>query len=947
MWNLRFWFANRVILGLAAFFVLVGMWEYRWKPQYRPHYEQGIADYKAGRYQDAVGQFNRAYAIAPNSADVLIMAGWSNLKLNRFEEARFYFDRALRIDGRLEEARLGSAFIALETGKGVLDYDLLQKHLGRRSGDPNVQILAAGALVKEGKNFAAAELYQGLLNDPSYGEASRIALDEMFGLRGFPSETLPRILPAAQRPNELQVNFRAADGKIWRRENNQWQPMYVAGVNLGPGSPGHFPALPPQDGALYLSWIREAEAMNANVLRLYTLLPPAFYRAYRHHIASGGKILLYQQIWVGDPPDKDLYDSRFYEDTKAEIRYVVDAMHGRGDVPKKHARGSGIYDRNIAAHVAALLLGRELEASVVLQTNLINAGKQSYQGKFVTVKRGTPTEIWFAEMLDYLIAYQQDTYNWQHPVAIVNWPPLDPLYHPTEAPNIEEVKFRIRRGEQLQMPKELEDDNDTASIDEARFSVESPFTAGLFASYHVYPYYPDFLLFDGQYQKARDSLGPNPVFGYIKELKARIPHPLLITEYGMPNSVGISHFHPRGWHHGGHNEQEQAAIVAQLSQSIQEAGCAGGIVFALVDEWYKHNWLRVHFQDPGERAPLWIDELDPEKRYGAIGFRLGKAKLFSSDPAAWAGERTLYNASGRGQVLQVQAAADEGYFYLRLTGACLGCSAGPVKSGEKSAYAIAINTHPRQFGVQTLPYGDLRLDSGANFMLELGPQEDSARLLIASNYNPYRITPKPGVPGETELSYRRNYMAKLEPAGGFEEMIVETNRRRFARDGTMFAGQRYSRSILRHATDPKDRAPESLAEWFYDAKAKTIVVRLAWGKLGVTDPSSRRVFSGFTDAVQLRSVPTPAFEVSVLELRSRANSLYGAQVAGTLPAAAGNKLAAPATFSWDTWEKVKAEPYRKQMFTALQKVFREQTHAPTGAAPLRAGVSPRATRPVR
>ena len=154
---------------------------------------------------------------------------------------------------------------------------------------------------------------------------------------------------------------------MWHLEHGNWQKYYVAGVNLGPGAPGFYPAAPPMDGQTYADWIRKAEQLNANTLRVYTLLPPSFYRAFKKHHENGGKISLYQQIWLPDPPNKDLYDSKFVDDFKAEIRYVVDAIHGRGDVPHRHARGSGLYTQDVSKDVGALLLGRELEGSVAIQ----------------------------------------------------------------------------------------------------------------------------------------------------------------------------------------------------------------------------------------------------------------------------------------------------------------------------------------------------------------------------------------------------------------------------------------------------------------------------------------------------------------------------------------------------------------------------------------------------
>jgi tetratricopeptide (TPR) repeat protein len=920
---------------MIVFLIVMGFWEFKWKPQYRPFYENGVGYYQKAKYILALGEFERAYQIAPNSTDVIMMLGWTNLKLNRFEDARFYFDRVLKIDPRIEEAQMGSAFVALETGRGKVDVKAVNRLLGERRGDPNVRILAAGALVQQGRNFEAADIYRGLLHDRSYGEAAEVALQDMFGLKGF-NDPIPEALPPVSRPEQLQVRFRAGQGAMWRLGKNGWEKFYVTGINLGPGAPGYYPSKPPTDGEMYATWLRYANQTNASVLRAYTLLPPGFYRAYKHYLDGGGRMELYQQIWISDPPHKDLWDPSFVEQTKAEIRYAVDAIHGHGNIPPKAARGYGIYNLDVSDHVAAWLLGRELEPSLALQTNLVNPGKTQYDGKYVSISGGNPTETWMAEMLDYLISYEADTYNWQRPAAIVNWPPTDPLTHPTETSTPEEIRLRNRRGENLPMPKGFEDDADVVSIDEAKFRPSPGYQAGMFASYHVYPYYPDFLLLDPYYLKARDSEGPNPMFGYIRDLRAHMPFPLLITEFGIPTSIGISHFHPLGWNHGGHTEAEQGELLTRMARSIREAGCAGGFVFELIDEWYKHNWLTVHFEHPYDRAALWLNELDPEKFYGVVGFHTSKWALFTGNVAGWEQAQTLYQSNanvstgdaydGARSIRRVQADIDEAFLYLRITVACLDCPKGRGQGLhlDKAAYAVAFNTLPDLSGFKQMPFGGYRMASGANFLLYLAGGTSSGKLLVAENYYPYREIPKPNIPSETDLVYRRAYTPALVGEGDFRDFIVETNRRRYARDGKVYPPQRYSRSQLRYGDgNPSNPDYDSLAEWYADVKSNTIYVRIPWGKLLFTDPSSRQVFFGFDDKVELHAVKTPGIDITVFALKPTGAStdLKSMSVVASFPAAVNGEIRNPERLTWKDWERVTPDPYFKTSFSAVVREF--------------------------
>lgn len=923
--KLKYWLTNRVLLGMVAFFGLIALWEFHWKAQYRPSYLQGVSYYHAGRYDRAFSELQRAYKISPNSLDVILMMGWTEMKLKRYEESRFYFTRALRIDPRTWEARLGLNFISLETGHGRINRGEVEAILRQHPGDPNALILLASERVREGKNEEAVAIYRSLINDPGYGHAARVALEELTGV-ATPLNASFAVAPPL-RPPQLLVPFRAADNALWAKEGESWRQFYVNGIDLGPGAPGYFPGSPPLENSAYAAWIADVLKANANVVRAYTLLPPAFYAAFDKQVASGGKLALFQQIWVEDPPQGNLYDPGFVKRTEAEIRYVVDAIHGRGDVPPKYARGSGLYLNDISEHVAGILLGREFEPSVVLTNNQLNSGHTSYHGEYVSVEQGSATEAWVAQMLDYLITYETQTYNSQHPVAFVNWPPLDPLHHPTETSLAEEVRWRNQHGEKLAPPTTPQDDNDAVAIDEAKFGQSSAFQAGLFASYHVYPYYPDFLLLDPQYLRARDSQGPNPMYGYLRDLHAHIPYPLVITEFGIPSSIGISHFHPYGWHHGGQTEAQQAAALVRMAHGIREAGCAGGVLFELLDEWYKQNWLTAPFEVPAERSPLWLNDMNPEERYGLIGFRTGQWRLFAGDNELWSRQATLYKAKqpsdAPGALLSLQAGSDQGFLYLRLNLVCPGCAAGASsRAFDGHAYAVAINTLPFAGGIRKLPFGGLTLAPGADFLLYLAAP-NYGRLFVADDYNPYRLIRAPELPDKSELVLQNNFRPELRDEGRFVDMVVETNRARYGRDGSYFPGQRYSRSILRYGSgNYNDPHYDSLAEWYFDPGTAAILVRIPWAKLLVTDPSSRRVWAGFNNGTTLTAT-APGIQLSAFALQENGDpaQISATSLLSAFPSPAGTAIQGPAQMTWPAWDTVRPQPYFKKAFYAIQKEF--------------------------
>lgn len=905
---------NRVFLGILFVLLAIGLWQTNFKPKYRPEYKSGLEQFRRGNYVAARKHLQTAIQMSPDEPEVLEVLGWTELKLQQYESARQLFQHLHEVDKANLQAQFGLACVALKTGRGAIDIAALENLARRHPDDMDITAVFAGAYWEQGDNRHAVALYQQLRANTNYQKESESALRRIYGLEGMDEPIPNTFLPVVQRPSTLQTPFRAADGAMWRSSGEgNWQKYYVAGVDLGPAAPGYYPGDAPTDGRLYTEWLRAIADLNANVVRVYTLLPPSFYRAFREMTGSGRPVLLYQQIWVGDPANKDLFDPQFTEGTKAEIRYVVDAIHGNGNVPKKHARGSGLYSAPVAAQVGAILLGREIEPSTALTTNARNTTRTSYAGQYISINGATATEVWFAAMLDYLVGYETETYNWQHPVAVVNWPPLDPLTHPSESSLREEVGFRNARGEHLAVPTGFEDDNDVVALDEAKFQVMPGFRAGLFASYHVYPYYPDFLSNDTEFRNARDGQGPNPMAGYLRKLRVRLPYPLLVTEYGLPSSIGVSHLTRYGWNHGGHSEIEQSQRLVRLTRSVREAGCAGGIVFEFLDEWYKQNWLTRDFEQPLSRTALWLNALDPEQHYGLAGFRSRKWRLFAGNAAStWEHEPRLADAAsnGKGQGW-LQAASDEAFLYLRLN-----------QVDPQTTYAVALNTLPGKAGTSRLPFSSERLPNGANFLLVINARQ--ARLLIAEGYDPYVIRPREGARGGTDIVYRNNFTSALDAAGSFEEMLVETNRERFTRDGQAIASQRYSRSILRRAETGAGAQGDSLAEWYADRSSKSLVVRIPWGKLYVTDPSSHTVFFGFDNHAQLLTATSPALEANVYALGH--TTVFSSGGLDWSRVRTQDVVRWPtARLPWSNWEQVQPEMYLKPSYFSLQKEFHAQT----------------------
>jgi hypothetical protein len=524
-------------------------------------------------------------------------------------------------------------------------------------------------------------------------------------------------------------------------------------------------------------------------------------------------------------------------------------------------------------------------------------------------------DAWLGRALDTLVAYETAVYRTQRPVGYTNWPTLDPMRHPTETTVAEELALRGQQGEQVgQRPVEY--DNDAVGLDATRLETTRAFRAGLFAAFHAYPYYPDFMLLDSAYGEARSSAGRSNYFGYLKDLKTHHPDmPVVIAEYGVPASRGIAHLQPQGWHHGGHDEQAMAEIVRRLTREIAEAGMAGGIVFAWIDEWFKRNWLVTDFELPTDRNRLWLNRLDPEQMYGILALEpqpavagpaaTDRAAVWQTVPAVCADRRGV-----------LRAAADAGALWLRFEPE--GQPPDEIQVGfdvvdpGTGAFSLAGGKAPR---------------SPVGLEMVLLVRGDTARVLVDPAVQQFRLRTvrrdysalelrRPvyeGLPGGAFTGrWAQEFSRPLRPIkrehAAFEPPRVVTNRLRFSRDGTEIAAAGYDRGILRPGPPPDgdwERLPDGAVE-----------VRIPWLLLNVSDPSGRHVLLDAAGARGTESFGVTAVESLGLVLATRHGDRWSV---ARDPGGSGDA----ARFTWVTWEEPQWQVRRRPVFEMLKATWAE------------------------
>jgi len=961
---------NRIIISLIVIAAATYVWEFWVKPVTGPLYTEAVAEYKNQNYTRSLEFLRRAHLIDPNDTAILALMGWNYLKLGNPKTAEEpYFRRAHELAPQVVDITLGYAYTEIELGKLDEATKLLNQLHQQGVETADVHTAQAALYRKMGRNRDAAQEFQLALAKDENNPLALKNLADLYNVSGDVRKASLEFHPV-ERAKDLYYPVRMEGESFAVRAGDAWKPVYWAGVSLTPALPGRFPAEGVSDSAVYTDWLNKISDLGANTIRVYTVLPPAFYRALFEFNSGPARrpVWLLQGVSFGDPPRDDMFEGTYYQTCQRDIRDTIDVIHGQGDVAAGRGHAGGVYPYNVAPWVAGFIVGQTWLSHVVTGNNLLHPDIQNYRGTYVEVPVGSPTEIFLAQMINHVVEYEEGKYNWQHPTAFLSWPTLDPMRHPTESTLLEEVSIRRAQGERVPSPAGPYDDDDGVSIDPTHLRPRPGFAAGYFAAYSVVPFYPDFINRDPRYQAVRDADGSNPFLGYLQDLKAyHRGLPLVITDYGIPTSLGIAHFSSAGFDEGGKTEQQQGQLLARLTRSIREAGAAGGMVFEWADQWFRQSWLQRDYEIPPDRRILWQNFMNPAEYFGLLAADPSRrsAHLLGGDAGEWANMPPVYTELEPRQsqplgdrfdsardLKALYADADEGFLYLRLVVGKLDNDNDGQPDWKNVNYLIGLGTAPNLAGLTYLPFiTPVRFPMGMTYAIQLaGP--GSSRIWIASSYNPFQITPVEGIPTQTILGSKLGWKTTLTATGNFESQVSEPNRRRFARDGRYFPPQRYDRSILRYGTlNPASPDYDSLAEWHANVQTNTIDLRIPWNLLNVTDPSSFKVFAGLEKDGTVITAETPGFVMAAFSYqplegaRLRPIMEQGHPVADALPPMAGTthiQREGLKQFRWSGWNAPRYHLRTKDSYAILRRAFQAIQTAPMAPPAAQGGTSRRA-----
>lgn len=503
-------------------------------------------------------------------------------------------------------------------------------------------------------------------------------------------------------PHQGEISsFTKVEGSsLLLNQGDGFEKFEIKGVDLGLGKPGYYATEKAVTKEEYLRWFKQIKELGANVIRTYTLAGPEFYEAFfEFNMNNPDPLYLLHGVWVDDYLLNSTYsafDKEFYEPIYSDCKKIVDVIHGRHKESQRLSLTSDNYKWDISQWVCGYILGVEWDGNLVTYTDKSFPQQTQFDGKYFYTENGTNFEIFLASMAENTVAYETEKYGSQRWMAFSNWAITDPLDYP------EELKEEFQKS---------------ASVDVEHIRTNDSFIAGQFASYHLYPYYPD-------YYASLPLHEDNTYLQYLRELTAHHQMPVVISEFGVPSSRGLaSREEGLGRNQGNMSETQQGDAIVSMYHDIKEANCAGAVVFTWQDEWFKRTWNTMASIDLNA-TPYWSDYQANEQNFGLLSFDPGKEKSISypdGNKSEWNEEDLI---SDQNQI-KLSMKYDEKYIYYLIEKEGLN-----IKTDR---LFIPIDTTPKS-GSKRAENLQIEMNKDADFMIDINGVNNS-RVWVQDYYD--------------------------------------------------------------------------------------------------------------------------------------------------------------------------------------------------------------------
>lgn len=630
---------------------------------------------------------------------------------------------------------------------------------------------------------------------------------------------------------EVQTFVKVDGDEMYIDRGNGYEPFEIKGVNMGSGEPGEWSTDFDIDKETYIRWFKYIKEMGANTIRIYTIQQDVFYEAfYEYNLNNPDPLYIIHGVWVNDyvqNSHRDAYSKDFYDTFLSDSITMLDVIHGNKKINlgRVASAGSGSYLHDISQWVVGYILGVEWEDLTVAYTDDTYAGKEgytSYQGEYLyTSPDASPFEVMLCKVGDQFIEYETKRYKTQKPVAFSNWPTTDPFEYPTL------VKDFFMK---------------CAYVDVEHIKVGEKFLSGQFASYHVYPYYPDYLTYIDDWSQFgitdksafyNENGQLNTYRAYLSMLSQHHTMPVVISEFGVSTGRGMAQKDANtGRNQGNMSEKDQGQALVDCYEDIMAAGCDGCCVFSWQDEWFKRTWNTMYAVDL-TRTPYWSDYQTNEQYFGLMSFDPGEETsvcYVDGDISEWAEEDLVVENGDTSLSMKY----DEKFVYFLVH--------KPNLDFENETIYIPLDITPKS-GSYYCKEQELLLDRAADFLIVLNGKEDS-RVLVQERYEVLRSTYAQQV-YDFDTYVKGNIPDLDSPSFVPIDMILQTATALIYNDALATAEVFETGKLKYGNANPESTEFDSLADFM--ECGDYIEIKLPWQLLNFADPSRMNIHDDYYD----------------------------------------------------------------------------------------------------
>lgn len=727
------------------------------------------------------------------------------------------------------------------------------------------------------KSFLTISKYINHFSDSAFYWDAYVPMMKTILHQAYENKNKTNQKKSANQNKDIHYSARISNDHMEVNVKGKWKTIKIKGVNVGIAKPGYFPGETAITEDEYYHWLTDIGKLGANTIRVYTIHPPGFYSALKKYNESHKKpIYVLHGVWIDEErlvSQGNAFDKKGTTNFQNEIKKTIDIIHGNALILPKAGHASGAYNADVSKYVTGWVLGIEWDPEMVQSTNKLNKSVKDYKGKYVQTTNASPFENWLAEQMDYTATYEFKKYHWIRPLSFTNWVTTDLLKHPSEPSKEEDLVSVNPNVIHLKGPLELTKE---------------------FASYHIYPYYPESMNYDHQnyvnFRGKKDSYA-----GYLSDLHKAHKMPVLVAEFGVPSSRGMTHTNINGWNQGHLSEKEQGNILVHLYEDIEHEGLLGGLVFTWQDEWFKRTWNTMDYDNPNQR-PYWSNAQTSEQQFGLLSFDRMKIKVDGSYND-WSNAKELYK-SNKGMLQSLMVDHDERYMYYKIR----------MNDLDKGYPILLLDTLQGKGNTSIKQFPTIHANNGLDFIIPIKSKTD-AHILVDRQYDLFAALYKDygsdfsysGKKNTSQFSPIRYVLNKSITIPTTKEIIPFS----YYETGKLKEGN----------GNPASKDYNSLVDYNINERENTIELRVPWLLLNFKDPSTKEIMGNISNKNLSASKKVDGIQIGIAYMSKQGELL------DSFPKVENKIIPTFKQYSWVNWNLPKSTYRLKESYYILQKKF--------------------------